>query len=151
MFHLVFLAKLHPCENNRPDRVSNHRQYFNVLNIDGFDFANGFFCSDVHIFEKLNELSTKIFELSFYQDQNYWKHKLIPIDFSKIKSDTAFELKIYKNLFVLIKKVHVLLGNHVCNFVCRRGLNSYVLMKHKQSYNEHKITSIRSSKESHIY
>ena len=36
------------------------------LNIEGFDFTNGFKCSDVHKFEKLNNLSINIFELQFY-------------------------------------------------------------------------------------
>ena len=46
------LASLHPCENDHPNRVSIYIQYFNELNIDGFDFTNGFNCSDVH---KINE------------------------------------------------------------------------------------------------
>ena len=46
------LAYLHPCNNNHPNRVSSYRQYLNELNIEGFDFTNGFKCSDVHKFEK---------------------------------------------------------------------------------------------------
>ena len=42
------LASLHPCNNNHPNRVSNYRQYFIELNIQGFDFFNGFKCSDIH-------------------------------------------------------------------------------------------------------
>ena len=42
------LASLHPCNKNHPNRVSNYKQYFNELNIQGFDFTNGFKCSDVH-------------------------------------------------------------------------------------------------------
>ena len=63
------LASLHPCINNHPNRVSNYRQYFNELNIQGFDFR-GFKCSDVHKFNELNNLSINVFELNFYQDQN---------------------------------------------------------------------------------
>ena len=77
------LASLHPCNKDNPDRVSTCRQYFNELNIEVFDFSNGFKCSDVHIFKKLNNLSTNIFELNFHQDQNNWKHILIPIEISK--------------------------------------------------------------------
>ena len=77
------LAYLHPCNNNHPNRVSNYRQFFDELNINGFDFTNGFKCSDVHKFNELNNLSVNIFELNFYQDQNQWKHKLIPIEISK--------------------------------------------------------------------
>ena len=43
-----FLAYLHPCNYNHPNRVSNYKQYFDELNIQGFDFTNGFKCSDVH-------------------------------------------------------------------------------------------------------
>ena len=64
------LASLHPCNNNHPNRVSNYRQNFNELNIQGFDFSKGFKCSDVHKFNELNNLSVNIFELGFYQDQN---------------------------------------------------------------------------------
>ena len=63
------LACLHPCKNH-PNRVSNYRQYFNELNINGFNFTNGFKCSDVHRFNEINKLSVNIFELNFYQDQN---------------------------------------------------------------------------------
>ena len=69
------LAYLHPCNNNHPNRVSNCKQYFNELNNQGFDFARGFKCSDVHKFNELNNLSVNIFELKFYQDQGKWKYK----------------------------------------------------------------------------
>ena len=46
------LAWLHPCNNKHPNRVSNYRQYFNELNIQGFDFSTGFRCSDVHKFNE---------------------------------------------------------------------------------------------------
>ena len=48
------LPKLYPCDNDHPNRVSNYRQYFDQLNFEGSDFNNGFRCSDVHKFEKLN-------------------------------------------------------------------------------------------------
>ena len=85
------LAYLHPCNHNHPNRVSNCKQYFNELNIQGFDFSRGFRCSDVHKFNKLNNLSVNIFELNFYQDQNQWKHKLIPIEVSKNDSDRVID------------------------------------------------------------
>ena len=77
---LAHLHRVADSKNGHPTRVSNYRQYFNELNIQGFDFTNGFKCSDVHEFEKLNNLSINIFELSFYQDQTNWKHKLILIE-----------------------------------------------------------------------
>ena len=106
------LAYLHPCSNNHPNRVSNYRQYFSELNIQGFDFANGFKCSDVHKFNEINNLSVNIFDLNFYQDQNHGRHKLIPIEVSKNNLDRVVDLAIYKNHYVLIKKLDVFLGDH---------------------------------------
>ena len=81
------LVSLHPCENDHPNRVSNYKQYFNELNIIGFDFTNGFKCSDMHRFKKLNNLSIIIYELNFYQDGDKCKHNLIPLEISKNESD----------------------------------------------------------------
>ena len=101
------LASLHPCQNDHPNRVSNYLQYFNELNIGGFDFSLGFRCSDVHKFEKLNNLSLNIFELNFHQDKNKWKHNLIPIESRKSESDRVVDLLIYKNHYALIIKLNV--------------------------------------------
>ena len=76
------LANLYPCNNRHPSTVSNYKHYSDELNIQGFDFTNGFKCSDVHKFNELNNLSISIFELGFYQDQNKWRHKLIPVEVS---------------------------------------------------------------------
>ena len=114
------LASLHPCNNNHPNGVLNYKQYFNELNIDGFDFTNGFKCSDVHNFIDLNNLSKNIFELNFCQDQDKWKHKLIPTEVSENESDRVFDLLIYKNTYALIKKLNVFLGDHHKKFMRRR-------------------------------
>ena len=106
------LAYLHPCENNHSDRVTNYKPYFNELNIEGFDFSNGFKCSDMYKFEKLNNLSINIYELGF--DQN--KYKLIPIEISKNESDKIIDLLIYKNHYVLIKKLNVFIGKRDCRY-----------------------------------
>ena len=82
-FSWSILAKLHPCKNDHPNRVSLSRQIFNELNIEGFDFTNRYKCGDMHMFEKLNNLSISLFELNFYQDDNKWRHKLFPIEISK--------------------------------------------------------------------
>ena len=154
-FLWCILAWLHPCNNNHPNRVSNYRQYFDELNNQGFDFTNGFRCSDVHKFNELNNLSVNIFELNFYQDQNQWKHKLIPIEISKNKSDRVIDLAIYKNHYVLIKNLDVFLGDHNKKFICRRCLSSYtsenMLMKHKEKCGDDNITVIRTSNESHLH
>ena len=149
------LASLHPCGNDHPHRVSNYKQYFNEINLNGFDFTNGFKCSDMHSFEKLNNLSKKIFELNFYQDGDKWKHNLIPIEIGKNESDKGTDLLFYKNHYALIKKLHVFLGDHNKSFVCRRCLNSYTnenaLLNHKEKCGEDNICTIRTSNESHLY
>ena len=149
------LAWLHPCNNNHPNRVSNYKQYIDELNIQDFDFSRGFKCSDVHKFNELNNLSVNIFELNFYQDQNQWKHKLIPVEISKNDSDRVIDLAIYKNHYVLIKKLDVFLGDHNKKFICRRCLSSYtsenMLIKHKQKCGDDNITTIKTSNESHLH
>ena len=50
--------------------------------------------------------------MNFYQDQNKWRHKLIPIEISKNDSDRVIDLAIYKNHYILIKKKDVILGDH---------------------------------------
>ena len=148
------LAYLHPCNNHHPNRVSNYRQYFNELNIQGFDFTNGFKCSDVHKFIELNNLSVNIFELNFYQDQNQWKHKLIPIEVSKNNSDRIIDLAIFKNHYILIKKLDVFLGDHNTKFICRQCLSSYtsknMLIKHKEKCGKDNITTLTTSPDSHL-
>ena len=149
------LAYLHLCNNNHPNRVSNYKQFFNEFNIQDFDFTNGFKCSDVHKFNELSNLSVNIFELNFYQDQNQWKHKLIPIEVSKNDSDRVIDLGIYKNHYILIKNLDVFLGDHNKKFICRRCLSSYtsenMLIKHKEKCGEDKITTIKTSNKSHIH
>ena len=154
-FDWSILASLHPFENDHPNRVSNNKQYFNELNFQSFDFTNGFECSDVQKFNDLNNLSVNIFELNFYQDKNKWKHKLIPKEISKSKSDRVVDLLIYKNHYALIKKLNVFLGDHHKNFICRRCLNSYtsenLLRIHKPKCKNNDITTIRTSTESHLH
>ena len=116
---------LHPCDNNHPDRVSNYKQNFKELNIQGFDFTIGFKCSDVHRFKELNNISINIYEINFNQDQNKWKHKLKSIEISKNESDRVIDISIYKNHYSLNKKLNVFLGDRQKFFICRRCLNSY--------------------------
>ena len=125
------------------------------MNIDDFDFTNGFKCSDMHRFEKLNNLSTNIHELNFYQDGDKRKHNLTPIEISKNESDRVVDLLIYKNHYALIKKLHVFLGDHNRSFVCRRCLNSYtsenMLKIHKPKCENNDIAAIRTSPETHLH
>ena len=119
------LASLHPCENDHPNRVSNSEQYFNWLNIDGFDSTNGFKCGHMHWFEKLNNLSTNLFDLNFYPNKDKWKRKLIPIKSRQNESDEVVDLLIYKNHYAPIKKLKVFSADHNKNILCRQCLNSY--------------------------
>ena len=149
------LASLHPCENSNPSRVNNYVQYFNELNFQNLDFTNGFRCNDVHRFNELNNLSVNIYELNFYQDGDRWKHNFIPIEISKNDSDKVIDLLLYKNHYALIKKLHVFLGDHHKNFICRRCLNSYTcenaLINHKEKCGDDTICTIRTSNESHLF
>ena len=91
------LVSLHHCKINHPNRVSNYRKFFDNLNIQDFDFTKGFKCNVDHRFNELNNLSTNIFEINFYQDQNKWKHKFLPVEVSKKNSDRVIDLLIHKN------------------------------------------------------
>ena len=149
------LASLLPCDNDHPNRISNYKQYFDELNIEGFDFSNEFKCSYVHKFEKLNNSSINIFELIFHQNKNKWKPNSIPIEISENDSNRVIDLLIYKNHYALIKKLNVFLGDYHEIFLCRRCLNSYtienILIKHKPKCEIIDITTIKISLESHIY
>ena len=94
--------------------------------------------------------------MSYENSGSIWKYKLIPLEISENKNgDYEIDLLIYKNHYVLIKKLHVFLGKSDCKYVCRRCLCSYsnekVLNKHKFKCQQQEITSIRTSNESHIY
>ena len=102
-FMWSILASLHPCNNNHPNRVSNYKQYFKELNINGFHFSKRFNCSDVHKFNEVKNLSINIFELNFYQDQSNWRNKLIPFEISKNDSDRVIELRFTKFIIFLLK------------------------------------------------
>ena len=56
------LVRLHPCKNDHPMRVSKCKKYFDELKSKSLDFSYGFRCSDVHIIEKLINLSINTFE-----------------------------------------------------------------------------------------
>ena len=145
-------ACLHLCKNYHPNRVWNYRQTFTEVSIEGFDFRNGFQCSDVQKFEKPNNLSINIFELNFYKDQNKWKHKSVPIEKNKFVSDRNVDFLKHRNHHTLNKKLNVFLEDHNKKFVC---LNSYtsenMLMIHKPICENIDICSIRSSSDSHLH
>ena len=111
-------------KNGHPTRVSTYGQFFFEIIIQSFDFSVGFICSDVHKFEKLKIYSINIVELGFYPDQNKWKQKQLTIEVSKNSSDRVVDLLIYKDHYVLIKKLNVSLGNHKCKYLLSRSLSS---------------------------
>ena len=154
-FWWSILAYLHAYNKNNLNRVSNYRQSFDELNIECLDFTYGFNCNDVYRFEKLNILSINIFELNFYQDQNKWGHKLIPIEVSKNEPDRVIDLLIWKDPYALSKILIVFLGDINKKFVCRRCLFSYtsknMLMLHEPKSENNDITSFRTTPESHLH
>ena len=93
--------------------------------------------------------------MNFYQDQNNWRHKLIPIEVSKNSSDRVIDLTIYKNHYLLIKKLDVFLRDHNKKFTCRQCLSAYtnenMLIKHKEKSGEYNMTTIKTSNESHLH
>ena len=93
------LAYIHSCEKCHLSKERKYITYFNDINIECFDFTNGFRFSDVHKFEKLNKISINIFELNIYQDQNKRKTKLIPTEISKNdEPDRVVDNNIQKSL-----------------------------------------------------
>ena len=46
-----------------------------------------------------------MFELKFYQDHKKWRHKLILIEISKNDSDRVINSPIYRDHYVIIKKI----------------------------------------------
>ena len=78
-----------------------------------------------------------MFELNFYQDGDKWKHKLIPIQISKNKSDRVIDLVQIKTEYALFEELNVFLGNQIETFIFRQCLNSYTnenaLMSHKEN------------------
>ena len=149
------LASLHPFETDHANRVSNYKQYFNELNINGFDFTNIFKCRHMQRFKKLNNLSPNIYELIVYRGGDKWKQNLIHIEISENESDKVIDLLIYKNHSALFKKLHVFLGNHNKNFICRRCLNSYTsenaLINHEEKCGDDNKCTIRTLNESHLF
>ena len=80
---------------------------------------------------------------------------ILPIEISRNGSDKIVDLLIYKNHYALIKKLHVFLGDHNKNFVCRCCLTSYTcenaLINHKEKCGDDNICNIRTSNESYLY
>ena len=93
--------------------------------------------------------------MNFYQDENKWKHNLIPIEISKIESNRVVELFSYENHYALIIILNVVLGDHQKNFICRRCLHSVtsenMLVVHEPKCEKNDLTTIRTSPESQFH
>ena len=67
----------------------------------------------------------------------------------------VIDLAIYKNHYVLIKKLDVFLGDHNKKFIGRQCLSSYtsenMLIKHREKCGIDNITAIKTSNESHLH
>ena len=65
------------------------------------------------------------------------------------------DLAIYKDHFVLIKKLDVFLGHHNKKYICRKCLSSHtgenILLKHKQKCGKENLTTIKTSNKSHFH
>ena len=97
------LVYLHRCMNSHPNRVSSYKQHSNEVNIEGFDFTNGFNCSNVLKFKELNNLSNNIFETNSYRAQIKRRHKLIRVDVSKNESHRFIDLLFTENTLLSLK------------------------------------------------
>ena len=109
----------------------------------------------MHKLGKSNKLSINISELNFCQDQYNWKHKLLPIEINKNDSERVVNLILYKNHYVLIKKLIEFLGIHNKNFVCGRCLEFFtienMLILNEPKCEKYNLTIISISSESHFH
>ena len=107
------LANLHPV-NKDPQRVTKYIPYQKELNIADIDFTNSMKIADVDKFEN-NQLSINVFEYVTEEDNDY---KLVPLYISKnIENRRIKDLILYKNHYILLKKLHVFIGKHDNSFV----------------------------------
>ena len=146
------LASLHPVNEN-PHRVSKYIPYKNELNITDIDLTNGMRITDIDKFENLNnQLSINVFEYTNDDDNDY---KLVLLYISKNNENRSIiDLFLYKNHYILLKKLHVFIGKHDNSYVCRNCLSSYSvqseLITHKRLCGNKNKSVYIPSKESHV-
>ena len=151
-FIWCILASLHPVDNN-PHRVSKYIPYKNELNIANIDFSNCMKITDIDKFENLNnQLSINVFEYTKDDDNDF---NLVPLYISKNNENRRIiDLILYKNHYILLKKLLVCIGKHDNIYVCRICLNSYSvqseLLTHKKLCGYKKESVYIPSKETHI-
>ena len=146
------LASIHPVDKD-PHRVSKYIPYQNELNINDIDFTNGLKITDINKFENLNnQLSINVFEYTTDEENDY---KLVPLYISKnIENRRIIDLILYKNHYILLKKLHVFIGKHDNIYVCRNCLSSYSVQSeltiHKKLCGNKNKSVYIPSKESHV-
>ena len=119
------LANIHPVDKGH-QRVSKYEPYRDELNITNIDFTNGMRIVDIPRFERLNPtLSINVFEYSTEEDNDY---KLVALYVSKNNENRRIiDLILYKNHYILLKKLHVFIGKRDRRYVCRNCLSSYTI------------------------
>ena len=116
------LASIHPFDKD-PQRVSKYTPYREELNINNIDFTNGMRIVDIPSFETFNfTLAINVFEYSTEEDNDY---NLVPLYISNHNQNRRIiDLILYKNLYILLKKLHVFSGKHDNCYICRNCLNN---------------------------
>ena len=146
------IANIHPVDKD-PQRVSKYIPYKNELNINNIDFTNGMKITDIDKFENLNnQLAINVFEYLEEEENDY---KLVHLYISKnIENRRIIDLILYKNHYILLKKLHVFIGKHDNSFVCRNCLSSYSvqseLITHKKLCGNKDKSVYIPSKETHV-
>ena len=108
---------------------------------------------DIPRFENLNPaLTINVFEYCTKDDNDY---KLVPLYISKnTENRRIIDLILYKNHYILLKKLHVFIGKHDNSYVCRNCLSSYSiqseLITHKKLCGDKKKSVYIPCKKTHI-
>ena len=116
------LASSHPVDERSPT-CYKYEPYRDELNFTNKDFTKGRRIVDIPRFEKLNPtLAINVFEFSSEEDNDY---KIVALYVSKHKENRRnLDPILYKNLCILIKKLHVFISKHDSHYVCRNCLKN---------------------------
>ena len=120
------LASTQPVDDH-PNRATKYEPYRNELKVTNLDFTNGM--KNVNIifntkFEVLNpKIPINVFEYSIEEDNDY---TLVPLYNYKNNENRRNVVSIlFKNLYILLQKLHVFIGKQDSRYVCRNCLNCY--------------------------
>ena len=105
-------------------RVSKYEPYKKEIIITNIEFTNGMKFIDISRFKRLNPtLSIKVFEYSTDEAIDF---RLFPLYIFELNDyRRIIDLILYKNHYILLKKLHVFIGKQDRRFECRNCLNSY--------------------------